>query len=281
MKEFGQRVISTTISLTLLLLLIYYANTSLGSLFVLAALSLLSVWALQEYDALLHTKATSIIFFFSASISVVWINLNYAFLQGIFPSKLYFSLLLGLMPIYFVCLVAAAKPAKGFLLKTASSGFSLLYITAPLSLMLWILYSPEFSGRIWFLYLIFVTKISDVAGYLGGKLLGRVPLAPKISPRKTWEGSILGVFFSIVCSLLFAYLQQKYAWSNFSLSYTSALFLGAFLSCIGQIGDLFESLCKRDAGKKDSSKLPGFGGVLDLLDSLLFTTPFLTCFLLG
>jgi phosphatidate cytidylyltransferase len=111
-----------------------------------------------------------------------------------------------------------------------------------------------------------MTKLGDVGGFLIGSRFGKTPLIPRISPKKSVEGAVGGLLFSIVgavaCKafLPFGYLQL--------------VWIGFFLSILGQIGDLSESLMKRDCQIKDSADIiPGMGGVLDIIDSLLFTAP--------
>jgi phosphatidate cytidylyltransferase len=95
--------------------------------------------------------------------------------------------------------------------------------------------------------------------------LGRHKLAPGISPGKTWEGAIAGVFGAIISSLLLVTLL------SLPLSYGQAILLGLLVSIFGQLGDLTESLFKRNMGVKDSGRLiPGHGGVLDRMDSVVF-----------
>jgi phosphatidate cytidylyltransferase len=105
----------------------------------------------------------------------------------------------------------------------------------------------------------------DIAAYYGGKTLGRHPLAPALSPKKTIEGSVFGLVASGVGAALVAhYLLPGAEWPR-------GLMIGVALGAVGQAGDLFESSLKRAARAKDSSQLlPGHGGILDRLDGLLF-----------
>ena len=160
--------------------------------------------------------------------------------------------------------------------------FGIFYVAIPLGLILKILYySPPHNeggmGRMWLVYLLVVTKITDVGAYFGGRLLGNRKLAAKLSPKKTIAGSIIGFFSAILFSFLFYLLGNGVM--HFSISFAECLWLGALLGLMGQVGDLSESLFKRDAAVKDSNRLPGLGGILDLLDSLLFTTPVVYFFL--
>jgi phosphatidate cytidylyltransferase len=123
------------------------------------------------------------------------------------------------------------------------------------------------GGRSWVFLALLVTFASDTAAFLVGRVLGRHKLAPRISPGKTWEGTIAGVFGAIIFSLLFTIPSPL----HLPLSYWQAILLGLLVSILGQLGDLAESLLKRNMGVKDSSWLfPGHGGVLDRIDSIVF-----------
>jgi len=114
--------------------------------------------------------------------------------------------------------------------------------------------------------------VSDSFAYFTGKALGRHPLAPSISPKKTIEGTIGGIIFSALASLLFSHL---YSWHPFPTFIT-----GLAVGIMGQLGDLVESMLKREIGVKDSSSLlPGHGGILDRFDSLIFAGPTVYYFL--
>jgi phosphatidate cytidylyltransferase len=109
------------------------------------------------------------------------------------------------------------------------------------------------------------TFLGDTGAYLGGRAIGRTPLAPRISPNKTLEGLAVGVVVA-VAAVWFAGLYQDW------LSGTDAIVLGVAVAALAPIGDLFESYLKRDAGTKDTGKLFGaHGGALDRLDAVLFT----------
>ena len=123
------------------------------------------------------------------------------------------------------------------------------------------------AGRNWVFFALFTTFGSDTAAFLIGRVLGKHHLAPHISPGKTWEGTIAGVFGAIIISLLFLIPGPL----SLPLSYGQAILLGIVVSIFGQLGDLVESLLKRNMGVKDSGKLfPGHGGVLDRIDSVVF-----------
>jgi len=123
------------------------------------------------------------------------------------------------------------------------------------------------DGRNWVFLALFTNAASDTAAFFIGRAWGRHRLAPKISPGKTWEGAIAGVLGAIIASLILVTLL------NLPISYGQAIFLGLLVSIFGQLGDLAESLFKRKLGAKDSGKLlPGHGGFLDRVDSVVFTS---------
>ena len=133
------------------------------------------------------------------------------------------------------------------------------------------------TGQFYCLYLIVVTKFSDMGAYLVGSAVGRHQMIPHISPKKTWEGFFGALSLSLLASLaLFALMPGHLS----MLTWTHATVLGLLLGFAAVIGDLAESIVKRSTGVKDSGGLlPGIGGALDLIDSLLFTAPLLFFYL--
>ena len=108
----------------------------------------------------------------------------------------------------------------------------------------------------------------DAGAYLSGRLFGKTPLFPLVSPKKTWEGLIGGV--AIAVGLCLAMRGLFFPWA----SVVDCLVMGIFIDLAGATGDLVESMMKRDAGVKDSGRfLPGHGGMLDRIDSIVFTLP--------
>ena len=123
------------------------------------------------------------------------------------------------------------------------------------------------DGRNWVFFVLFVTFASDTVAFFVGRALGRHHLAPGISPGKTWEGTVAGVFGAIIVSLFFILPTPLIL----HISLWQAILLGFLVSVFGQCGDLVESLLKRNMGVKESGKLmPGHGGVLDRTDSIVF-----------
>ncbi len=118
------------------------------------------------------------------------------------------------------------------------------------------------------LMFVFVVKSADIGAYTVGSLLGRHKFSPKISPGKTWEGMAGAVAVAMIVAILFAENCGIMIW------WLAAIF-GLCFAFIGQVGDLLESMLKRDAEQKDAAnKVPGFGGILDIVDSPLVAASF-------
>src|SRR5437870_11072513 len=161
--------------------------------------------------------------------------------------------------------------------------FGLLYVLWLFNFTTKILYLPPrassgiVSGQFYCLYLIAVTKFSDMGAYLTGAAIGRHLMAPQISAKKTWEGFFGALAFAVFCSLMLFKLMPGHL---SRLTWTHATLLGLLLGFAAVIGDWAESIIKRSTGVKDSGNfLPGIGGALDLIDSLLFTAPLLFFYL--
>ncbi len=133
------------------------------------------------------------------------------------------------------------------------------------------------GGKYFVLYYILVTKFSDTGAYVVGSLIGRHKMIPRISPGKTWEGFGGAIVVSTGASLAFTHLLNA---RMIGMDRLHAIILGEPLRSTAVHGDLIESLFKREAGVKDSGRtFPGIGGILDLLDSLLFNAPIMYLYL--
>ena len=124
------------------------------------------------------------------------------------------------------------------------------------------------DGRNWVFLALFITFASDTSAFFVGRALGKHHFAPGVSPGKTWEGAIAGVFGAIIVSLLFTLRTPLQAPFDY---WWQAILLGLMVSIFGQLGDLVESLFKRNMGVKESGRsIPGHGGFLDRMDSVAF-----------
>ena len=144
------------------------------------------------------------------------------------------------------------------------------------------LYKADGPGPLFVFYVVAVTKCCDIGAYLVGRTMGRHKMTMRISPNKTWEGAFGGVAFSLITSYgLFQLPLFQKAWVGVGFTQTHALVTGFLLGWVAIVGDLAESLIKREANIHDSGGvLPGIGGALDLIDSLLFTSPVMYAYLI-
>ncbi len=177
-------------------------------------------------------------------------------------------------------LILFSKQDKEVLDKIINSLSGFFLVAFPLGFMV-LLYmigdgSRSYEGRKLLLFLIAVTKSGDIGAYLVGmsssKLMpgGNHKIIPSISPKKSWEGTVGGLLFSIAVAVFMSAMIP----SSFHFTLDIAIFAGIILFIGGFSGDLAESALKRTAGVKDSGKIiPGIGGVLDLLDSLIINAP--------
>jgi phosphatidate cytidylyltransferase len=168
-------------------------------------------------------------------------------------------------------LVALAARLLGHPGRWVAAG--VLYFGLPAVALVWLRDLPG-MGLVALVWLLIVVWSTDIAAYFVGRRIGGPRLAPRISPGKTWAGFAGGVAGASLASALFAL-----ALGSTRLPY--AALLGALLSVVAQVGDLAESALKRRAGVKDTgAMIPGHGGILDRLDSLLFAAPVLALFAL-
>lgn len=188
---------------------------------------------------------------------------------------------LTLVALFLYYFIKGSNP----LLNLSITVFGLAYLTIPLSCLIainYFVFDPfVLDGRWCLLYLLLVTKTTDIGAYFVGKKFGNKKLSPTISPEKTWEGAFGGLCSSLLTSLLLYIIFNLFFESPpFNLSFWQSIWLALLISVTAQFGDLTESLLKRDTGVKDSSNwLPGMGGFLDLVDSLIFTAPLMYLFL--
>lgn len=176
------------------------------------------------------------------------------------------ELLLGGVLVMAITASFAATSAGHRWQDTLVAVLGILYLGIPLSTVVSTRTLP--GGEFLALFLAVVTWASDTGAYYVGTLWGKHPLMPSISPKKTVEGVIGGLLLAIAAALL------AHWWFVPQLSWSDAVLLGVLLTIAGLIGDLFESMIKRRTGVKDSGGiLPGHGGMLDRIDSLLFTAP--------
>lgn len=228
----------------------------------------ISYLALKEYISLIPTRRSDRRVLFWAYLSIPiqlyfiytnWLAMFYLFI----PLYMFFIIPLRMVTIGETegFLRAAGTIHWGLMATVYSLGYLAAFLVLPFSS------NPHAGGVGLFLYIIFLTVINDVAQYCCGKAFGKNKITPKISPNKTWEGFIGGL---IITSSLATILGQYLTPLNTFESFIS----GLIIATSGFIGDVTMSAIKRDIGVKDSGTLiPGHGGILDRLDSLIYTVP--------
>jgi len=163
------------------------------------------------------------------------------------------------------------------MLAISTTLFGLMYVPWLLNFIQKINFFPGVEGHFYLLYFVLVTKFSDSGAYVVGSLIGRHKMIPRISPGKTWEGFGGAIAGSVLASVGFVNFFKE---RMHGMNWTHACLLGVILGVAAVVGDLIESIFKREAGVKDSGHFfPGIGGILDLLDSLLFNAPIMYLYL--
>jgi phosphatidate cytidylyltransferase len=198
----------------------------------------------------------------------------------------------ALAPFLFLTIAMRRAQMSSAYPAAAASAFAFAYIALPMAMLVQI--RQQVAGAFWVLYLLLIVWAGDVFAYFVGRSLGRALMAPRVSPKKTWEGAAASLAASLlVTSLLFSHSLEI---SSFLLrvglierrdglfglekpEMWPVILLTVVLNVAAQLGDLVESLIKRGAGVKDSGTiLPGHGGMLDRIDALLFAAPVLWYF---
>ena len=262
----GARLLITVIFVPAL-----WAITRRGDLHFLVAICLMVLTGLYEFYKLLEHKG-----FRPAKAVGIGCGLAitaYAFFRtGIYGNFLLAATLLLMMTVELM-----RRSTEQAVLHISTTIFGVLYVGWLGSHLVLLRELPRLAGLDYqlgadFVYLVvFLTWSCDSGAYLIGRAFGRTPLFPRVSPKKTREGAVGGVAFSLIA----AYLSHRTFASEF-LDLDAAIWLGLLAAVAGMTGDLVESLMKRDVDVKDSaSLLPGHGGALDRFDSLFFSAPLL------
>jgi phosphatidate cytidylyltransferase len=265
-KQFGKRAAVSVVGIPLIT-----SAVLLGKLYFVALMSLITGVALWEFYAFARAKKyypSRII----GVLSIVAINLALYYrkeidIQWLILAIPWLVLLLELFRRKEHALVNVSITLGGIAYLSLFSTFILIR-EAPVD--------PDnyMAGGLLVMLVLAIIWICDTAAYLFGIRFGRNPLFKRISPHKTWEGSIAGFMVSIITAVLLGHYMSPY------MSIMQRGFLGMLIGIVGQVSDLVESQFKRDARVKDSSQLiPGHGGMLDRFDSPILTGPAVLLFL--
>lgn len=270
--------LSSTVALWAVVLTTIFSGYDVGFFCLLAVLALLALW---EFYRMLEGDGIGVFTLTGLVCAALLMVGGFVIMRDRGPENAYdFELLILVL---FLMVIFGRQMFRGAgrdpLRAMSYTVFGLLYIPWLFSFITKIIYltpraaDGSTTGQYYVLFLLVVTKFSDMGAYLFGSLFGRHPFAPHISPNKTWEG----FFGALATSLLASY--WVYALMPGKLSafrFDDVTLLGLLIGLAAVIGDLAESIVKRGAHTKDSSHLlPGIGGTLDLIDSLLFTAPLL------
>ncbi len=273
----------TTIALWSVALVIAFSGYELAFYALICAFGLIALWefyGMLDHRSLPNFKVTGMI------CGTVMLVGSFYYFAKIGPAQSYdfeTAVLLFFLLTVFARQMFARLRHDEPLQTMAYTLFGLLYVLWLFNFITKIVYvmprssSGAVTGQFYVLYLIAVTKFSDMGAYLTGSVVGRHLMVPHISAKKTWEGFFGALVFALLCSLALFKLMPGHL---SVLTWTHATILGLLLGFAAVIGDLAESIIKRSTGVKDSGNLlPGIGGALDLLDSLLFTAPLLFFYL--
>ncbi|MBC8003105.1 MAG: CDP-archaeol synthase [Opitutaceae bacterium] len=289
-KVFLRRLTSSVILWTIVLSALFSGHKLLSDYVFLLIMMVLAGFGLAEFYAMVEKRGL-------ACFKVIGIVGGLALMMGTF---LHVTGKLGIhgtparvndFETSFLILFVLGLCLRQFFSKANASGilavsttlFGLMYVPWLLNFVQKITFFPFptgshlETGHFYVLYFILVTKFSDMGAYCIGSLIGKHKMIPRVSPGKTWEGFGGAIVVSTGVSLLFAHLAGP---RLYGMTWVHAAILGVVLSVAAVMGDLIESIFKREAGLKDSGKFfPGIGGILDLLDSLLFNAPLMYLYL--
>ena len=284
---FARRLLSTVLLWTVILSAMFSGNEIISSYVFLLLMIVLAATGLLEFYGMIAKRGMVCFRNWGIAAGVLLMIGTFLHLRGKlgihgsparvndFETSLLILFVLGLCLIQFF-----SKHSTNGLTAISTTLFGLMYVPYLLNFIQKINFFPGLpagDGTWYVLYFILVTKFSDMGAYLTGSLIGRHKMIPRISPGKTWEGFAGAIVISTGASLAFAHLAQHHL---AGMTWYHAAILGVVLSVSAVVGDLIESLFKREAGVKDSGRFfPGIGGILDLLDSLLFNAPIMYLYL--
>jgi phosphatidate cytidylyltransferase len=284
---FFRRLISFTILWTVVISALFSGHKALSDYVFLAIILLLAVSGLMEFYGMVQRLHYACYPKLGLCGGVLLILFTFVCVSGQFGSRPVTPSRMNDRETMFLILFVLGLCLRQFMSRRVSTGiiaisttlFGLMYVPWLLNFIQKINFFGQagVEGAYYVLYFVLVTKFSDCGAYAVGSLIGKHKMIPRISPGKTWEGFGGAVVVSTAASVLCARLAGSHL---AGMTLTHSIILGVILSLSAVVGDLIESLFKREAGLKDSGHLfPGIGGILDLLDSLLFNAPIMYLYL--
>lgn len=255
----------------------------LAVMLLIAVLGLIEFYALVEKAGLGCFGRTGILGGVLLVVDTFWFARSHeaAAATPVMPTDFEVAVLILFVLGLFLRQFWSQQPGSG-IVRISTTLLGLLYVPWLLGFIQKLHFFPDVNGvnvdgNYYVLYFILVTKFSDLGAYVTGSLIGRHKMIPRISPGKTWEGFAGAIVISTGVSVAFAHFLQP---KLYGMTLMHAVILGVLLSLAAVVGDLIESIFKREAKVKDSgSFFPGIGGILDLMDSLLFNAPLMYLYL--
>lgn len=295
MTTFQQRALTATVFTAIMLLGMFLHEGTFILLFFIISMGCLWEYMklttddnrLREIGALIIGNGLWFVFIFKDLVSTVSDTSTINKMMGLGTNVSFYSILIFgfysfiLIPFLLLIVELFEKTDKPFQ-NVAGTLLGIFYAIVPIFLLISISkenvyvegtliqkFTPNIAAGI-----LFLTWINDTGAYLVGSKMGKTPLFPRISPKKTWEGTIGGIVFCILSAFLIHRLLGV-------LSLTDWMIIGGLVSIFGTLGDLIESMLKRSVGVKDSGTfMPGHGGFLDRFDAFIFEIPFIFLYLM-
>ncbi len=280
---FFRRLGSTVVLWSLVLLALLAGRNLFGDTLFFLVMLTLTVLGLKEFYALVRKAGLDCFSKWGLAGGVVLTVGTFLHLQGGFSAYVrtasandFETVLLVLFVLGTFTLQLFCKKSGSGLTRIAATLLGLLYVPWLLNFIQKLHFFPNPNAvggaeNFYVLYFILITKFSDLGAYVTGSLIGKHKMIPRVSPGKTWEGFGGAIVIATGVSVTFAHF---FAHKLHGLTLMHAVILGVLLSVSAVVGDLIESIFKREAQVKDSGGFfPGIGGILDLLDSLLFNAP--------
>lgn len=261
----NKRLISSLLLILLLVATVFWFPGPVVAL-VIGVLIGVGLW---EFYAIAEIKGYKPFKSYGTCLGIILAVITYLILSSGREVNEFIYIILFLIVVTLLVKYTFVRDGSSVIANSAVTMLGVMYISFLFTFVIKLRYIPNpCEGKGWVIALFIITKASDISAYICGTRWGRHKLIPRISAKKTIEGSIFGILGAVLASLVCQ------LWFLSGLSWIAIVGMGILLSIVGQVGDLVESLIKRDAQVKDSGKLvPGMGGVLDFMDSLLFAGP--------